>query len=228
LCFLSVACDRDRTSQPNERPSRVAAGQSGRDTGLAAVRDSLERDSLERARRDSVNRARPGYVIDSILPVEEEIRRFQATLADRPDSLAGGATSRTALVRAFVRAVERGDDHALRRLVVDRGEFGALIYPSSPNVRPPYRLSPAIVWLQRSAATDKAAARLIGRFGGSRLAYDGYSCSEPFEPQGENRVWTNCVVRRRIGPGDSATLRMFGPIVERGGRYKFLSLAGGL
>src|SRR5687767_14019243 len=61
LWLVSVACDRDRTPQPNEPPSRVAAGQSARDASLAA-----ERGSLERVRQDSVNRAQPGYVVDSI------------------------------------------------------------------------------------------------------------------------------------------------------------------
>src|SRR5688572_10152652 len=99
-------------------------------------------DSIARVRQDSLNRAQPGYVIDSVLPVEEEIRRFQATLGDRPYALSGGAADRTSLVRSFVEAIERHDERALQRLVVDRAEFGYLIYPDSPNTRPPYRLSP--------------------------------------------------------------------------------------
>jgi hypothetical protein len=36
------------------------------------------------------------------------------------------------------------------------------------------------------------------------------------------------VVRRLPSPGDSVSERLFGPIVERGGRFKFVSYANKL
>ena len=212
--LVAAGCD---ASPPLADPSDTLAARIG---GAG--------DSIARVRQDSINRAQPGYVIDSILPVEEEIRRFQAALVDRPQTLSGGAADRTSLVRSFVEAIERNDERALQRLVVDRAEFGYLIYPDSPNTRPPYRLSPEIVWLQRSAATGKAISRLLERFGGRPLEYAGYACDEPPERQGRNHVWDRCVVRRQPSSGENTDLRLFGPIVERGGRYKFLSLTSGL
>ena len=198
---------------------------------LPAVSDSIARhrpDSIDRGRRDSMGSSRPGYVVDSILPVEEEIRRFQATIATRPFTLAHGATSRATLVARFVRALERGDRGGLASLVVDRAEFAFLIYPTSPNAAPPYRQSPELVWLTRSAANSKAATRLFSRFGGQSIRYAGFTCPDSATRHGANTIWAGCTVELLSGGGDTTSLRMFGPIVQREGRFKFLSLTNAL
>ena len=192
----------------------------------ASALDSLARTERQRARLDSVVRSRPGYVIDSILPIEEDIRRFQAAAGPAPASFSHGASSRAELVEAFVRALERNDTTSLVRLVVDRAEFAYLIYPTSPNASPPYRQSPQLVWLTRSASTQKSLTRLSARFGGKPLSYAGYSCATPAARHGVNRVWADCIVRS--GENSPTPLRMFGPIVEHNGRFKFLSLTNGL
>jgi hypothetical protein len=206
-------------------------GRSAVRSAEASAPDSAalaKRAEGERARQDSIVRSRPGYIVDSILPVEEEIRRFQATIAERPSSLEGGAESRSALVERFVRALERNDTTALVRLVVNRAEFGYLIYPTSPNADPPYRQSPDLVWLSRSASTDKGVVRLFRRFGGKPLGYTGFTCPGPARREGGNTLWANCVVNRIASGGDTTHLRMFGAIVGRERRYKFLSLVNGL
>ena len=200
-------------------------------TAEASAPDSAtlaRRAEADRARQDSIVRARPGYIIDSILPVEEEIRRFQATIPARPTEFTNAAPTRSQLVKQFVRALERNDTTALRRLVIDRGEFGYLVYPTSPNVAPPYRQSPDLVWLFRSASSDKAVGRLFGRFGGKPLGYVGCACPGAVDRQGENTLWSDCVVKRITTGGDSVRLRMFGAIVGRGGQFKFVSLTNGL
>ena len=186
------------------------------------------RTEAERARQDSIVRSRPGYIVDSILPVEEEIRRFQATIAEPPTRFSGGATGRAALVKKFVQALERSDTTALAALVIDRAEFGYLIYPTSPNAAPPYRQAPDLVWMARSASTDKSMTRLLSRFGGKALGYVGFTCPDSVDHQGKNRVWSRCVVKRLTSAGDTTRLRMFGAIVGREGRFKFLSLTNGL
>ena len=206
----------------------------GRDairTAEASAPDSAtraRRAEADRARQDSIVRARPGYIIDSILPVEEEIRRFQATIPARPTAFTNAAPTRSELVKQFVRALEHNDTTALRRLVVDRGEFGYLVYPTSPNVAPPYRQSPDLVWLFRSASSDKAVSRLFGRFGGKPLGYAGFACPGAVDRQGANTLWSDCAVKRVTTGGDSVRLRMFGAIVGRSGHFKFLSLTNGL
>lgn len=200
-------------------------GGPGVRTAQASAADSATRAELGRARHDSIVRSRPGYVIDSILPVEEDIRRFQATLGPRPPGFRHGAATRRELVSAFVRALEQNDTTALVQLVVDRAEFGYLIYPTSPNASPPYRQSPELVWLSRSASTEKGLARLLDRFGGRPTSYSGYVCTGESEQHGPNTMWSGCAVTRG---SDGAPLKMFGPIVRHDGVYKFLSLTNGL
>lgn len=203
-------------------PSARAA-QAPNDSVVAAARAEAER-----AHEDSIVRSRPGYVIDSILPVEEEIRRFQAKVGEKPTGFVNAASSRGALVTRFVKALERGDTAAIRALVVTPAEFGYLIYPTSPNARPPYRQSPELVWFTRSAGTDKAISRLATRLSGKPLGYTGFDCPSPVEQQAENSVWSGCIVRLSKSAGDTTRLRLFGGIVGRDGKYKFLSLTNGL
>ena len=195
----------------------------------ASTTDSVVRVERERARQDSIVRSRPGYVIDSILPVAEEIHRFQATLDTHPTSLSYGTASRSALVTRFVRALEKNDTTALANLVVTRAEFGHLIYPTSPNAAPPYRQSPQLVWLTRSASNEKSAGRLFRRFGGKPFSYVGYNCDAKATREGANTMWPGCVIRFiESGGRDTTRLRLFGSIVERDGQFKFLSLTNGL
>jgi hypothetical protein len=76
--------------------------------GQAAAVDSARDDSLALARQDSVNRAQPGYIVDSILPVEEQLRRFRSSITDTVHAL-DGAPSRDALVRSFVVSLASAD-----------------------------------------------------------------------------------------------------------------------
>ena len=208
----------------------VVSTGCGESTPSRAEAASVVAASFEgrRASQDSIVRSSPGYVVDSIHSIEEDLRRFRADLGDSVAAFAFGAPSREALVRSFVRAIEQNDTTALARLVVNRREFAYLVYPTSPNTRPPYRQSPQIVWLQRSAVTNKGASRLLERFGGRPMGYAGYTCPTPAVLQGHNTIWETCLLRRSVGDGDTASVRLFGPIVARKGRYKFLSLVNGL
>ncbi|HEX8672260.1 MAG TPA: hypothetical protein VF710_10235, partial [Longimicrobium sp.] len=86
-------------------------------------------------------------VVDSIFPPAEAMRRFRTGLPE-VDSLSGGATSRGELVRRFVRAVETQDTAELRTLLMNRGEFVYLYFPTSRFARPPLRTDPALLWFQ--------------------------------------------------------------------------------
>ena len=203
-------------------------GRSAIRAAQASTPDSTASAEAARARQDSIVRARPGYIVDSILPVEEEIRRFQATIAEHPTQFSGGARSRSALIANFVRTLERHDTTALANLVITRAEFGYLIYPTSPNAAPPYRQAPDLVWMARSASTDKSMTRLLSRFGGRPLGFAGFACPDSANHEGLNTLWSSCVVKRITSGGDTTRLRMFGAIVGREGRFKFLSLTNGL
>jgi hypothetical protein len=84
----------------------LAGALAGCGEGHAAAVDSARADSLTRARQDSVNRAQPGYIVDSILPIEEQLRRFRTGLAEAPDSFDRDISTADQLVRTVIRSLE--------------------------------------------------------------------------------------------------------------------------
>jgi hypothetical protein len=206
----------------------VAACQAGNaaDRHTAAVADSVRADSIARARQDSVNRAQPGYVIDSVVPVEEELRRFRAAIGapqTAMTALAGGRASREELVRAFVRAVAASDSGSLRAMQLDVREFADLVYPSSPYTHPPYQQAPGLVWAQIERPSHAGYGRLMRRMAGAPLAYVDHRCPDAPDIQGPNTIWTGCTLRVVRDGRDTVTARLFGSIIERRGRFKFVS-----
>ena len=173
-------------------------------------------------------RAQAAVRVDSGVSRETELARFRDSLAE-PAALSGGAASRDALVRAFIRALEARDTSALSALLLTRAEFAYLYYPTNPEARPPYNLSPALMWFMGEGRSRRGLSQALEQRSGQQLRYAGYSCAAS-QRQGENTVWTGCTVRHhQAGAGGGVIDEMlFGPIIERGGRFKFVSYANKL
>lgn len=172
----------------------------------------------------------PAYrgVIDSALPIDTLLRRFRATIPDTPTVLTGGATTPEALARALLSALAAGDTAKVRSLVLSRAEFAWLHYPHTKWTKPPYEMGPELVWLQISAASEKGLVRLIRRYGGSPLRFEALLCPDGTERDGPNTVATGCQVRFAAADSAARELRLFGSLLNRGGRYKFISYANDL
>ncbi|MDP1859792.1 MAG: hypothetical protein Q8K82_14055, partial [Gemmatimonadaceae bacterium] len=153
---MVVACGKPQAS-PADSTSSALGSQP--DASMSAGRA----DSIARARQDSVNRSQPGYVVDSILPPAEALRRFTADVSFPPTTFANGASSRDALVRTWVRALESNDSLALIRTAMNRPEFAFLVYRTSPHAAPPYNQAPALMWMQLSNASLKGFRRSLQR-----------------------------------------------------------------
>lgn len=188
----------------------------------SASTDSVRADSVARVRQDSINRAQPGYIVDSIFPIDEEIRRFNTGL-ERPEALADGAASRSQLVRQFATALRRSDSAALRRLLISRAEFGHFVFPESPFTRPPYKTKPVVIWTQLLSESTSGLERLLKNVAGDSSRISTLVCDEPPQRQGANRYWRNCTVALRPAKGSATRMHLFGHIIERGGRFKFVS-----
>jgi hypothetical protein len=198
----------------------------GASAGAGARADSVRTDSEARALRDSVNRAQPGYIIDSVVPIEEELRRFRAAIGGETATEFGhGRSTRDDLVRHLVRAVASQDTAAMRDMILSAREFADLVYPSSPYTHAPYAQAPGFVWSQIVQPSASGFRRLMRRRGGVAFRYLDHTCNPIPEKQGENRIWTGCTLRVRSPDGDTTTQRWFGSIIERGGRFKFVSYA---
>lgn len=213
VCVAFGAACRDGESATTQRPAA----------------DSAQADSIARARQDSINRASPRYVVDSILPPAEELRRFRALLpGDSATTLAGGSDSREALVRRFVRAVAANDTADLRAMAVHGREFADLYYPESPYARRPYYQSPALAWSLIQNPSTSGLTRLVRRLGGARMQYVSHSCDPKVLHEGRTTRYAGCVVRVVDAQGDTVTKRFFGSIIARGGSYKFLSFTNAI
>lgn len=166
----------------------------------------------------------PGYVVDSAIPIEEALRRFRAGLPAVTALDSASATSRDGLVRAFARAVAARDTARLRRLAISRTEFAYLYYPSTRYVRPPSELAPDALWFLSGQASAKGLRRVVERLGGSTFRLIGYQCEGEPVREGENRLWQHCTVELSTpGAAGPQRRRLFGSILARGGRYKFVS-----
>lgn len=206
----------------------IAGACSGRDDARPAAGPAAGQraDSIARARQDSVNRASPGYIVDSILPVEEEIRRFRAAVGGSAvTGLEQASPSREALVQRLAAAIISYDSVALQRTVVTAREFIDLVYPESPYTKPPYRQAPGLVWTLITEPSNAGRRRLLAKLGGKSLAVSGPTCPGAPEVQGRNRLWKACTVRYASDGDATRTGRLFGSILERDGRFKFMSLA---
>ena len=70
--------------------------------------------------------------------------------------------------------------------------------------------------------------RLLARLAGRPLRAAGYACAADPVVEGENRLWRDCLLRYRGAGGAPAAGRLFGVIVERAGRFKFVNYANDL
>ena len=168
---------------------------------------------------------KPGDKIDSILPMPEYLRRFREGLTE-PAEFQGGAASREALARRFLSAVSAHDSGAFAALMISRAEFAWLVFPHHIYAAPPYELDPEIFWMQLTAGSAKGLGRSLERLGGRALALQALDCRrDTLQVRGGPvRVWSSCGIRYREGDR-LRTARLFGSIVERGGRFKLLSYA---
>lgn len=168
-----------------------------------------------------------GGVVDSILPMEEQLRRFREGMT-APDGLRNAENSREALVTRWLGAVSASDTATLNALLLDRAEFAYLYFPSSPMVAPPYEAPPQLLWGQILASSNDGLPKVLGRFGGKALSAPVLSCPDSGVVEGENRTWSRCELSFRVSGAETVRGRFFGTIVERGGRFKFLGYANAL
>lgn len=162
--------------------------------------------------------------IDSILPSGEALRRFQSELPV-VTQLDHAARGRDELVSEFIKALERTDSSALKKLALSKAEYAFLYFPSSVYSRRPYELAPDIAWLLNDQNSRKGSTRILQRVSGRDLRFGGYTCGTSVREQ-ENVFWRDCQVRY-VDPASSrrVTRKLFGTIMQRGDRYKFLSYA---
>lgn len=174
--------------------------------------------------KDTIATAATRIAVDSILPIPLLLDRFR-TEVPQVHSLANASESREALVRRFVHALAQQDTAGLHAMQMSSAEFAWLYYPESEFTRPPYELAPEHVLLLIDQNSRKGLTRMLRRIAGNSLTYAGHDCpAEPRRREHDN-LWEGCTVRLRNADGSEESLRLFGTIWERDGRWKFVSYA---
>ena len=168
-----------------------------------------------------------GGVVDSILPIAEHLRRFRATLP-QTDTLRQASPTRDALIQRWARAIGGNDTTDLNAMIMDPAEFAWLYYPDSPMSRPPYEAPPELLWGQLLASSNKGATQLVNRFGGSAVTATRLRCVTPPDTQGANVLLSKCEVRLSAPGKPTVEGVLFGTILERAGRFKFVGLSSSL
>ena len=161
-------------------------------------------------------------VIDSVVPIDVALRRFRSQVP-RVDRLHSTVSGRDALVRAVVVALSRSDTTTVVRLALNLAEYAWLYYPSTKIARPPYELPPALAWFQLQERDRKGALRALRELSGHRVDFRGYRCDATPMVEGQNRIWTGCVVTIARDGARPVSIRLFGGIIERDGRFEVLS-----
>lgn len=184
--------------------------------------------SSEATARDSGSRAPSSPVIDTTLPIAEQVKQFRAAIGGPTlTALVNASPSRDALLQRFAGALERRDTTAFRQMIVNAREFIDLIYPDSPFASDGFR--PTAVWSVILSTTAAGFARLLETRGGKPLGAVGMTCADRGpNREGKNLIWNQCLVRIRDANGTERREQLFGSIIERGGRFKFISYANRL
>ncbi|MEO7998138.1 MAG: hypothetical protein ABI852_11870 [Gemmatimonadaceae bacterium] len=185
---------------------------------------ACSRDNAKGAVESSAAPKPSASAIDSALPREVELERFRAGLGAEVTELSNGFGSRDSLMDAFLKRLAARDTARLGELGLTKAEFAWIYYPSSPMGKPPYDLSPGLMYFQFDGNNRKGFVHLLEDRGGKDLKVVGYSCAAP-EKQETNTVYTQCLVKRLQAPGDTLTELLFGGIIEHNGKYKLLNFA---
>jgi hypothetical protein len=163
-------------------------------------------------------------VVDSLLPIEEELRRFRERIPPL-DALQVGWESPEALVAVLIQRLESADTLGIAELALNRAEFAYLYYPHSVYTEPPYELSPALVWFQLQNRSSRGLARLLQRYAGETLFTVGHHCPDEGEAFGEGWLWHGCRVIAELPSGERVEEQIFGSIFRFGDLYKFVGFS---
>ncbi len=164
---------------------------------------------------------------DTLHSSEESLRRFRHTLTP-VESLAPVFKSKEDLARAYVAAILSSDMRGIAQTLMTRAEFAWVYYPENPLSRPPYELPAGLAWFELEGNSLAGVRRALATYGGRGVVLRELQCSLAPVEQRTNRLWNGCVAVLRHEDGSDAEVRMFGTILERGGRFKLVTAANDL
>jgi hypothetical protein len=146
-----------------------------------------------------------------------------AASACLPTGLDHAAPSAEALARDVLQALERRDAVRLRSLALTEAEFGRIVWPELPAARPERNLPLAYVWGDLQGKSNAGLRRVMAASGGRGYALTGVQFLGGTTQYRSYLVHRQARLLVRDERGHEQTVRLFGSVLERRGRFKVFS-----
>lgn len=128
-----------------------------------------------------------------------------------------------ALARAVLAAIEKRDADTLHAVALNREEFTEHVWPQLPGARPERNLTPSFVWGDLNQKSNIMLRETLAAHGGRKYSLVNVRFL------GETTQHQSYLVHRESeltvtdADGHERRVRLFGSVLEKGGRYKVFS-----
>jgi hypothetical protein len=136
--------------------------------------------------------------------------------------LPNSSESPEALARAVLAAIEHRDRDALLRLALNRQEFTDYVWPELPAARPERNLSAGYVWGDLNQKSNLTLQKTLAAHGGRKYELVSVKYLGKTTPYDSYLVHRETELTIRDAEGERQ-LRLFGSVIEKGGRFKVFS-----
>ena len=127
------------------------------------------------------------------------------------------------LTVAVLEALEKRDEARLRQLALSEREFREIVWPELPAAKPERNLPFSLVWSDLRVKSDAALAGTLQEYGGRKLVLSDIWFRAGTEQYQSYIVYRIPTLRVIDEAGIDHEIRLFGSILERGGRFKVFS-----
>jgi hypothetical protein len=131
--------------------------------------------------------------------------------------------SSKALARAVLAAIEKHDAGSLHALALNKEEFTDHVWPELPAARPERNLSSSFVWGDLNQKSNIMLRGTLAAHGGKKYALVSIRSLGETTEYDSYRVHRESELTVKEADGTERQIRVFGSMIEKGGRYKVFS-----
>ena len=128
-----------------------------------------------------------------------------------------------ALARAVLAAFEKRDIDRLLKLALDKQEFAEHVWPELPAAKPERNLSVNFVWGDLHQKSNIMLHESLAAHGGKKYELVGLRFLGETTPYGSYLVHRESELTVKDLDGTQRDIRLFGSVLEKGGRFKVFS-----